>query len=128
MSNSNSSSPNSGNTLVGSGLSVGQTVWVKEISYRNNEKQEVSETIIVSVGKKYFELQETWRGRFYKDTLLHDGKGYSPRYRVYLDKQQYENEKEISELSDKIKKAIGQHGDIKLPLEKLRAIWDLVRP
>jgi len=113
---------------VSSSLFSGQTVFVKTISYGGGSEDEgLKETKIASVGNKWFTIVDNWHGRFSKETLLHDGKGYSPRYRIYLDKKEYEEEVELNNLSSKIRTAIGQYGNIKLPLEKLRQIWNIMQ-
>jgi hypothetical protein len=113
---------------VSSSLFSGQKVFVKTINYGGGSKDEgLKETKIASVGNKWFTIVDNLHGRFNKETLLHDGKGYSPRYRIYLDEKEYKDEIELSDLSSKIRAAIGQYSNIKLPLEKLRKIWDIMQ-
>lgn len=111
-------------------LYSGQTVFVQTLNYGGRSVNDggLKETKIASVGNKWFTIQDNWHGRFNKETLLHDGKGYSPRYRIYLDKKEYEDEVEFNDLSSKIRTALGQYGTIKLSLEKLRQIWDIIKP
>lgn len=119
-------SPNDAKPRVGSSLFSGQTVFVKTINYGGSKEEVLKETKIASVGNKWFTIIDNWHGRFNKETLLHDGKGYSPRYRIYLDKKEYEEELELNDLSYKIRNAIGQYSTIKLPLEKVKQIWDII--
>lgn len=122
------SSPAFAKPRVSSSLFSGQTVFVKTINYGGGSKDEgLKETKIASVGNKWFTIVDNYHGRFNKETLLHDGKGYSPRYRIYLDKKEYEDEVELNYLSSKIRTAIGQYSNIKLPLEKLRQIWNIMQ-
>lgn len=106
-------------------MKVGDTVWVVG-NDRNNEG--LTETFVTKVGKKYFEVDRFFSRRFFIDTLKHDGKGYSSAYTVYLDKESYLEKKEISQLSEKIRKEISMYGNIKQPVEILRAVWDLIKP
>ena len=111
---------------IGSRLVVGQTVWLQEISHRVSNDKNLIEAKVTSVGRKYFQVDPKWYGRFYVDSLLHDAGNYSPRYKVYLSKKQYEESIEIQKLSTEIRNKIGQYGTINLPIEKLRAISELL--
>lgn len=108
-------------------VSSGQIVFVKNIKGHHRIGEELKEVEVSSVGRKWFTLKDKWYGRFDKETLLHDGKEYSPSYRIYLDKKCYEDEVELNDLSSKIRNAISQYGNINLPLEKLRQIWSIIQ-
>ncbi len=110
-----------------SSLFSGQTVFVKPMNYGGSKDEGLKETKIASVGNKWFTIEDNWCGRFNKETLLHDGKGYSPRHRIYLDKKEYEDEVEFNDLFSKIRTAIGQYSNLKLSLEKLRQIWNIMQ-
>jgi len=105
-------------------LKVGQTVFIKGLNNRHGAG--VAEATITKVGKKYFEVDPTWYGRFYIDTLLHDAKRYSPQHKVYLDLNKLEEEKEAAELSTKIRHSIGQYGTVRFPIETLRRLWEIL--
>ena len=105
-------------------LKVGQKVWVKKIGHmRNGDTAELDQVEVAKIGKKYFEVSKVWYGRFFIETLYQDGKGYTSQYKAYLSKEKAEEELEIIQLSNKIRQKIGQYGDIRLPVEKLRNIW-----
>lgn len=105
-------------------MEVDEKVWYIGISRRYTDG--LKEGIIKSVGKKYFTIEPLIGDRFNKETLLHDGRGYSPAYKVYLSKEEYDNELEIGNLSKIIRDKIGAYGVIDLPIEKLRLINDIL--
>ncbi len=107
-------------------LKVGQRVWIKEYNNRHGQREELRECTIVHLGRKYFETENKWMGRFNIESLEHDGGKYSPRYKVYLNPQKFEDEVEANILSSKIRTRIGNYGDIKLPLHKMRQILEIL--
>jgi hypothetical protein len=113
-------------TQEGKKIAVGQKVWVISTDNRGGNVSPLQEAEIAKVGKKYFELTDQYHGRFYINTLLHDAGGYTPRRRVYLDKRDYYDKIEKTKLSDSIRKAIGQYGEINIPLPTLKSIWQLI--
>jgi hypothetical protein len=85
-------------------LTVGQTVCVKCMGYNRRGKNDLEDAVISKIGKKYFEL-DGWVGvRFFIDTLIQDGKQYSPSFKVYLNKQEILDELEKGKLYDTIKR------------------------
>ena len=104
-------------------IKVGQTVWIK--SARGFGREGIEEKIVTKVGRIYFEVERC--GRFNIETLKHDNGDYSPAYKVYLDKGEYELSQEMSQLSSKIRSFMtAGYGEIKLPIEKLRQIAALI--
>lgn len=108
-------------------LSVGQTVWYKSLSDRSRDDVSLKETKITNVGKKYFEIEERYLGRFFKDTLKNDGGKYSSRYRIYLSKEQYENEVEANQICEELRDIFSSYSGKNIELSKLRAILSIVR-
>jgi hypothetical protein len=109
-------------------LTVGQTVCVKCIGYNRRGKNDLEDAVITKVGKKYFELYG-WVGvRFFIDTLIQDGKGYSPSFRVYLTKQEILDEQEKSELYNAIKRQFFDtfSNKQKISLQQLRDVVKLL--
>ena len=108
-------------------LMVGQTIWYKLLSGRTGDDVSLKETKIASVGKKYFETEERYLGRFFKDTLKHDAGQYSSRYQIYLSKEQYENEVEANQIYSELRNIFSSYGRTNMELSKLRAILSIVR-
>lgn len=79
------------------------------------------------VGKKYFETKEHWYGRFYLDTLMHDGKGYSSAYKAYTDEQEYLDKEERTKLINEFRETFSHFNSVELSLEKLRQISEIVK-
>ena len=113
--------------VVSTSLYVGQTVWYKSLSGRRGDDVSLKETKIASVGKKYFETEERYLGRFFKDTLKHDAGQYSSRYQIYLTKEQYENEVEANQIYSELRNIFSSYGRTNMELSKLRAILSIVR-
>jgi hypothetical protein len=106
-------------------LTVGQIVIVK--SNGNYNKEYGLKTAVISkVGKKYFELEgnEWWSCRFFIETLVHDGKGYSSCHKVYLSQQDIDDEEEQRKLSIEIGKNFN-YGS-RISLNKLRKIKEIL--
>ena len=112
---------------VSTSLFVGQTVWYKELQRRSGDKHELVETKISKIGKKYFETETKWLGRFYIDTMKHDAGQYSARYQVYLNKEQHENGIEADKIYSELRNIFSSYGKPTLELSKLRAILSIVR-
>jgi hypothetical protein len=87
-------------------MEVGQTVFIQPTDSRYGK--ELKEVKITKVGRKYFETE--YYGRYTIDGLRHDAGGYSPRYYVYLSKQEFEDKNELARLNDAIRKALGYTG------------------
>lgn len=107
-------------------LFVGQTVWCRSLSGRRGDSIAIKETKISKVGNKYFEVQDICRGRFFKQTLKHDGGEYSSRYQVYLDKDSYFNEVEMNDKMKLLRDVFLGYTKASLDLNKVRKIHDIV--
>lgn len=101
-------------------LTVGQTVWLQK-----NDRHNISftEQKVSKVGKKYFELENTQRTRYSLETLLQDT-DYGYKGQIYLTKEEREEETEIKNTYDKIRRTYFQdYGhNIQLNLDQLRQI------
>lgn len=81
-------------------LTVGQPIWYVNLdTFADNG---LKESTISSVGRKYFTVKMVGVpkdiGRFFKDTLQHDGGEYAPWYKLYLSPEEYEQEIERTKL------------------------------
>jgi len=107
-------------------LFVGKSVWY--ISNNNNRgNAELRETKIASVAKKYFKLEDAHLGRFFIENLKHDGGDYSPRYRIYLNKEDYEIEIERGKLFAKIRHLFSWNNE-SINITQLRQIHSIINP
>lgn len=107
-------------------LHVGQKVWVVSFKQRRNDTESIEEKTVSKVGKKYFELSDSYFGRFYIDTLMHDAGQYSSRYQVFLDIEKYNSEVEADRLIAKIRKYFDWFNQIKLSLDQLKQIDSII--
>lgn len=107
-------------------LFVGQIIYYKIISDRRGDDTSLKETKITKIGRKYFEIEEKWVGKFFKDSLIHDAGQYSPGYEIYLSKEDYENEIEANKIYLQLKKVFSGYGKTTMELSKLKAILSIV--
>lgn len=107
-------------------LVVGQTIWYKSLSGRRGDDISLKESKVLSVGKKYFEIEGLYRQRFFIDTLIHDGGNYSPSYMAYISKEQYLNELEARKIHSELLRIFSDYS-MKIEVEKLRAILEILR-
>jgi hypothetical protein len=101
-------------------IKVGQTVWLRAVSY-SYSKVLLKEDIIDKIGAKYVTTRHN-RLKFHIDTLKQDNGDYSPRYILYLDPQVYYDEIEMSGKCSAIRDAIGKVTEI----EKIREIYRIL--
>lgn len=107
-------------------LEVGQKIFIQSLDNRRGADTELKECTVTKVGKKYFEVDSFYMGRFFLDTLFQDGKGYSAGYRAYLTRQDYEDEQEATKLVDELRKVFGGYGRPKFSLYQLQRIKAIV--
>lgn len=107
-------------------LKQGMTVFVLNINNAARwSEQKLDETRILSVGRKFFVLDEYQKERFFIDTLISDGCGYSPNYKVYLSKYDYDNEIECNRINKKIEERF-RYGKSDLDIKKLKEIENII--
>ena len=108
-------------------ITVGQTLYRQ--SQRRGEPLEIQKEVVVRIGKKYFYL-EGWRSKDYPiniETLWYEHKNYSQNnFRLYLTEQEIHDELEQQQLSVQIERRIRDYRLGTLPLEKLRAIAEIL--
>jgi hypothetical protein len=107
-------------------LKVGQKIYVLPINNAARREKDIKEDLIVSVGRKYFKLQNHPWSRFYIETLYEDGGQYSPDWLCYLSLKDYEDEKETNSLRRFCEDTFGHGSNIKLTLDKLRRIVKII--
>jgi len=115
---------------------VGQTIYSLNVgnACRGNREQFLTPMTVVSVGKKYFYLQEKdrdWPSRcrlqFYIDTWC-EKSNYLSDHRLYAAEKEWLDEKEESDICTEIYKAFEyRKNHLNLSLDKLRAILAIVK-
>jgi len=112
----------SGMTMSSPKIKVGQKVYIK--TYGNARRRlgdKILDDVITKVGRKYFEVENLFRIRFFIKTMLNDGNGYACDYHCYLNRKEIEDEQEYSKLGSKFRD-IFQHSKLPLTLSQLREI------
>lgn len=104
-------------------LLVGNKVWIVDSLSRPEDG--LKEAIISKIGRKYFEVTPSYMGRFHINSLIHDRGNYSPRFKLYLSKEDYEDEIECSKIHSELRNIFG-YGKSKIGLIKLRQILSII--
>lgn len=104
---------------------VGQTVWSLNVgNAARNRKQELTPLIVRGVGRKYFtcshEQSPNHLITFHLDTWR-EKTNYSADHSLYTNPQDWEDEREYSEISNLIRKAFDMWGGKRFTLTQLRA-------
>lgn len=107
-------------------ITVGQELFVKPIGNAARYHKDILKLKVAKVGRKFFEFESSYYGRFSKETLTQDGKGYISNYRCYFSEQEIYDEMEHNELCTKLSRFFAYFNANKLPLEKLRAIDKII--
>ena len=104
-------------------LKVGQKIFLKSIGSR---ELEIIEVAISKIGKKYFEVDKSYLGRYFLEDMLQDGRGYTARYKAYTNMEEIQKEERMRELGNKIY-SFFRYGDTKrLTLEQLEQIQSMI--
>jgi hypothetical protein len=108
-------------------LKVGQTVYLRPLNNSLRRGRSVESAVVLKIGSKFLTLEgPMWSlDRFYKDTLLHDGRGYAPSWQVYLSMQEIKDEDEKSEIISETQELFSSR-DPKLSLPQLREIRKII--
>jgi hypothetical protein len=79
-------------------IRAGQFVYLRPLCNAARYSKEIKIGVISKVGNKYFEIVGDRRNRYFKDTLLQDGRGYSPDWKAYLTMKEIEDEDEFASM------------------------------
>jgi hypothetical protein len=104
-------------------LKIGQTVYLKPL----HRREEVEQDVISKIGNKYFEVKGMSSIRFHIDTLIQDGRGYSPSWQVYLSSEDLKNEYEKVELLSYFKDVFDFGSHTTLSLSQLRRMKEITQ-
>lgn len=103
-------------------VKINQTVYVLDVSRRNN--RELVSAEVVAVGRKYFCIKiDNWRELFFDiETLMQKTNGYSPSHILYLTREDYD----YKVLHNKLLRVAKKIDFEKLNNEKLQQIITIV--
>lgn len=115
-------------------ITKGMKVTLVDHGWSSRDKTAVSEETIEKVGNKYFYLAGVGRlnsARFDVETLREVVDVGAPRRRCYLSLQEYEDQKELTRLNEKMNKQFGSSWSssserVELTLDQLRRINAIV--
>lgn len=107
-------------------LEVGQTVYVKPIGNAARRSTKIITCKISKVGRKYFELDLNWMGRFEIESMTQDNGDYISNYACYLSLQEIEDEKELNELYKDIGSCFNSFSAKNYSLKQLRAVKNIL--
>ena len=106
-------------------IKVGQKVYLRSSGLSWN-KFGIAEATVTKVGKKYFETDHNGRDRVVIETLDQDGRGYSSQYKVYLTRQEIEDEDETNKLRGILRKVF-DYPQSEITLDQLRRVHAIVK-
>lgn len=110
-------------------IQVGQKVYALRTGYSAIESR-FNEATVTKVGRKFFEIDSPMfhKPRFFIDTLKHDGGGYMSMGRVYLNEQDYHEERRISKITSEVDgQFVGcSPNRVKLTTEQYEAIHKII--
>lgn len=101
-------------------LEVGQKVYLEPTGFDHHQKEQIVETFITKVGRKYIEL-DGHRNKFSIETL-HEVSLYSPSWTLYFSKQALEEKIERQKAIWKLRNMFDHYSNAsdKLSLQQLR--------
>jgi hypothetical protein len=99
-------------------IEVGMTVYLKPIGNAARRGTAIIETTVTKVGRKYFEVEQSWTGRFFIETMYQDGRGYISDYHAYLSVKEIEDDARVVALERHFR-ALFDFSGSGLSLEKL---------
>ena len=106
-------------------MEIGQKVYLEPIGNNARYSKEIKESRISKIGRKYFELEEKYYGRFFIESMSQDCGQYISGYNAYLSMQDIEDKKEAQKLFYEIKKVFSGFST-EIPLSKLKEIERII--
>lgn len=106
-------------------MEVGQKIYLEPIGNNARYSKEIKESRISKIGRKYFELEEKYYGRFFIDSMSQDCGQYMSGYNAYLSIQEIEDKKEAQKIFTELKKVFSGFST-KIPLFKLKEIERII--
>jgi len=107
-------------------LKPGMEIYLEPIGNAARRSSELIDTKIEKVGRKYFTTQSGNYGKFFIETLLQDGRGYSANYKAWLSKDDFLKNKEYMSLKEQIRSEFTQWRFPKLSMEDCYEILAII--
>lgn len=107
-------------------MEIGQKVYLRPQNNAARRSTEIKEATITKVGRKYFEVEPKWYGRFEIETMYQDGGDYTPNYQAYFSLEEIEEEKELNKLHREVGKFFTGYGKPDISPSQIRAIADIL--
>lgn len=107
-------------------MKIGQTIYLKPIGNAKRHSKDIKEAKISKIGRKYFNVEPSYYGRFFIDSMYQDCGEYISDYKAYLSKQEIEEEEEANLLYLKIKKQFESYGN-PFTLNQLKKLDDFIK-
>lgn len=107
-------------------LKVGQPIWYREIFRRIGNNNELIQSEVISVGKKYFQIEPEWLGKFVIEDLKHNNGKYLSQYKIYLNPEDYAIEEEKQQLVQAITSFFSAYNSDKYDINTLRQVNNII--
>lgn len=107
---------------------VGQTLYSLNVGDAARRSSQVLTPVTVTkVGRKYFTVGEGWASQEYHLSDWREKTDYTPTSCLYVSEQEFADQKESAELTDRIRHVFSYLGGVKhIPLESLRSIYGII--
>jgi len=107
-------------------MKVGENIFIKTTgNAARYGGSKIIDTTVSKVGRKYFEVEALPSVRFHISNLVQDT-NYSTSYKVYHSREAIEEETELIELRDKMRKTFDHWNGTPLTLDQYRRIDKIV--
>lgn len=102
-------------------IAVGQPMYY----FLRGDNSAPTETEVISVGRKYFEVNHFPRDKFFIDSLRSNNEVGCP-IQLYPSIQAIEDKREHNALSRELRQLFGQYGSIPYSLDTLRKVKEII--
>lgn len=105
-------------------VQAGQKVWIVDANYRG-QKSEPKEVTVLSVGRKYFTIDDHFKTQFLIENGIEKSEG-NYKSMAYESLNEILEEKEYGQLRDKMRGVFAGFGRLNLSLDQLRKINEII--
>jgi len=105
---------------------IGTTVYLEPIGNQTGYHNDIVETTVTKVGRKYFEVAE-FRKKFCLEKMQ-DVSEYSPNWIVWVSKQDIEDYREVINFYNRFRNLFTHYNTPNLNLQQLRDIDKILNP
>jgi hypothetical protein len=106
-------------------MEVGQKIFLKPIGNAARGDSEIKECVITKIGRKYFEVDPKYYGRFNIESMSQDSGRYISNYQAYLSITEIEEEREAQAIYGSLRNIFSAYTN-RIPLDKLRGIKEIL--